>query len=145
MRDLYYACNTYFDDVIKRSRKSLEEENMKNQYSALFKVIGLTVETRPDCIDEAEILRYIRYGVTRVQIGVQHTSDQLLKKINRKCYTKDTIRAMKMLKQAGFQKFCVITCLIYQMRLLIWILPCLMMLYIRQILLLMNGKSIRHQ
>ena len=105
MRDLYYACNTYFD-IVKRSRKTLEEEKHENQYNSLFKVIGLTVETRPDCIDEAEILRYIRYGVTRVQIGVQHTSDQLLKKINRKCYTEDTIRAMKMLKRAGFKILC---------------------------------------
>ena len=105
MRDLYYACNTYFDEV-KRSRKSLNEEKNINQNQSLFKVIGLTVETRPDCIDEAEILRYISYGVTRVQLGVQHTNDRLLKKINRKCYTKDTIRAMTMLKQAGFKILC---------------------------------------
>ena len=105
MRDLYYACNTYFDEV-KRSRRSLEFEKDWNQHQALFKVIGLTVETRPDCIDEAEILRYIRYGVTRVQLGVQHTNDRLLKKINRQCYTKDTIRGMTMLKQAGFKIMC---------------------------------------
>ena len=104
MRDLYYACNTYYDEV-KRSRKSLDEEKKENT-SALFKVIGLTVETRPDCIDEAEILRYISYGVTRVQIGVQHTDDKLLKKINRQCYLKDTQRAMLLLKKAGFKVLC---------------------------------------
>jgi len=104
MRDLYYACNTFYDEV-KRSRKSLEEEKIINE-TALFKVIGLTVETRPDCIDEEEILRYIRYGVTRVQLGVQHTDDRLLKKINRQCYTSDTIRALTLLKQAGFKVLC---------------------------------------
>lgn len=104
MRDLYYACNTYYDEV-KRSRKSLEEEKLINE-TALFKVIGLTVETRPDCITPEEIARYIKYGVTRVQIGVQHTNDRLLKKINRQCYTKDTIRAMHLLKQAGFKILC---------------------------------------
>jgi elongator complex protein 3 len=105
MRDLYYACNTYFDEV-KRSRKSLEYEKEFNCSRALFKVIGLTVETRPDCIDEAEILRYISYGVTRVQLGVQHTDDKLLKKINRQCYTKDTINALTLLKCAGFKVLC---------------------------------------
>ena len=104
MRDLYYACNTFYD-VEKRYRLTLEDEKIINQ-TALFKVIGLTVETRPDCIDEEEILRYISYGVTRVQLGVQHTDDKLLKKINRKCYTKDTIRALFMLKRAGFKVLC---------------------------------------
>lgn len=104
MRDLYYACNTFYDEI-KRQRKTLEQEKLINE-TALFKVIGLTVETRPDCIDEEEILRYIRYGVTRVQIGVQHTDDKLLKKINRQCYTKDTIRAITLLKQAGFKVLC---------------------------------------
>lgn len=104
MRDLYYACNTYYDED-KRTRGSLEEEKNINE-NTLFKVIGLTVETRPDCIDEAEIKRYIKYGVTRVQLGVQHTNDNLLKKINRKCYTEDTRRALKLLKEAGFKIMC---------------------------------------
>ena len=96
MRDLYYACNTYYD-VEKRQRYSLECEKEINE-TALFKVIGLTVETRPDCIDKEEIKRYIKYGVTRVQLGVQHTDDRLLKKINRRCYTNDTIQALLLLK-----------------------------------------------
>jgi ELP3 family radical SAM enzyme/protein acetyltransferase len=104
MRDLYYACNTFYDEV-KRSRLSLDMEKNANT-TDLFKVIGITVETRPDCIDEAEILRYISYGVTRVQIGVQHTDDKLLKKINRQCYLKDTQRAILLLKKAGFKVLC---------------------------------------
>ena len=81
MRDLYYACNTFYD-TDKRPRYSLESEKEINE-TALFKVIGLTVETRPDCIDQAEIERYISYGVTRVQLGVQTTDDKILKKINK--------------------------------------------------------------
>ena len=104
MRDLYYACNTFYD-TDKRPRYSLESEKEINE-TALFKVIGLTVETRPDCIDQAEIERYISYGVTRVQLGVQTTDDKILKKINRMCYTKDTIRALLLLKRAGFKILC---------------------------------------
>ena len=51
--------------------------------TARVKIIGLTLETRPDTIDTSELRRLRRYGCTRVQLGVQHTADKLLRKINR--------------------------------------------------------------
>ena len=57
------------------------------------KIIGLTLETRPDTITVEELRRFRRYGCTRVQLGVQHTADKILKKINRGCKTADTVRA----------------------------------------------------
>jgi histone acetyltransferase (RNA polymerase elongator complex component) len=55
----------------------------------------MTIETRPDWItkkgtewsenlDLSEIKLFRQYGVTRIQIGVQHTDDFVLKKNNRK-------------------------------------------------------------
>ena len=35
-----------------------------------------------------------RYGCTRVQLGVQHTDDAVLAKINRGCYTRHTMLAL---------------------------------------------------
>ena len=55
------------------------------------KIIGLTLETRPDTITVEELRRFRRYGCTRVQLGVQHTADKILKKINRGCKTADTV------------------------------------------------------
>ena len=104
MRDIYYACNVMYDEV-KRDRLSLTEEAEINK-TALFKVVGNTVETRPDKITLDEIRRFNYYKVTRVQLGIQHTDDSLLKKINRQCYTRDTIRAMYLLKTAGFKILC---------------------------------------
>lgn len=104
MRDLYYACNIFFDRT-RKERYSLEKEKKINE-TALFKVVGLTIETRPDMINIEEIKRFIEYGVTRVQIGVQTTHDHLLKKINRKCYSIDTKRALYLLKNAGFKILC---------------------------------------
>ena len=104
MRDIYYACNVMYDEV-KRDRLSLNEEAEINK-TALFKVIGNTVETRPDKITIEEIRRFNYYKVTRVQLGIQHTDDRLLKKINRQCYTVDTIRAMYLLKTCGFKILC---------------------------------------
>ena len=104
MRDIYYACNVMYDEV-KRDRLSLNEEAEINK-TALFKVVGNTIETRPDKITIEEIQRLNYYKVTRVQLGIQHTDDRLLKKINRQCYTADTIRAMYLLKTTGFKILC---------------------------------------
>ena len=101
MRDFYYAANTYYD-IEKRDRYSLEEEKYINQ-TTLCKVIGLTIETRPDEITEEEIKTLLCYGVTRVQIGVQTTHDTILRKINRQCYSKDTVKALRLLKNAGIK------------------------------------------
>jgi histone acetyltransferase (RNA polymerase elongator complex component) len=99
MNELFWAANTYGND---REMKSLEEEIKENE-TTVYRIIGLTIETRPDNITSESIQDYCRWGVTRVQIGVQHYDDKILKNINRKCYTKDTIRAIRLLKQCGFK------------------------------------------
>lgn len=103
IRDIYYSANVFYcDRDARRSKKSLEEEITINE-TARCRVIGLTLETRPDFITKEELLRFRRYGVTRVQIGVQHTDDYILKKINRGCYLKDTVQAIRLLKNNGFK------------------------------------------
>lgn len=99
--ELYWSANT-MDDEVRRLPKTLEEEINENE-TAKYRIIGLTLETRPDNITPENIKDYCRWGVTRMQIGVQHFNDAILKKINRKCYNKDTIRAIRLLKQAGFK------------------------------------------
>lgn len=107
IRDTYYAANTFYDKNFKtspREKLSIEEEIKLNE-KALCRIIGLTLETRPDQIkeDNDEIIRFRRFGVTRVQVGVQHTNDKVLKYVNRGCYYEDTIRAIRLLKDNGFK------------------------------------------
>jgi ELP3 family radical SAM enzyme/protein acetyltransferase len=102
MNEIYWACNTFNNQNVM---KSIEEEIQINETST-FRVIGLTLETRPDFVTKTSIKDYRRWGVTRVQIGVQHYNDYILRKINRECYTVDTIRAIKLLKQTGFKVVC---------------------------------------
>jgi histone acetyltransferase (RNA polymerase elongator complex component) len=80
IRDLYYAANTYYsrEDGNERPRLSMREEQDINT-SATIHVVGVGVETRPDEITESEIIRFREYGVTRVELGVQHTDDLLLR------------------------------------------------------------------
>ena len=106
VRDLYYAANCYYDDKlnqdIMRPRLTLEEEMLINE-TADVRIIGLTIETRPDHVtsDEIELLR--RMNCTRVQIGVQHIDNEILKKLNRGCYYNDIKRAIYNLLNFGFK------------------------------------------
>eukprot|EP01052_Picozoa_sp_SAG31_P026992 SAG31_NODE_2488_length_5620_cov_2.020830_5_plen_525_part_00 len=103
IRDLFYAANT-FHERTKRPRHSLRDEQLANE-SAVAKIIGLTLETRPDTIDARgeEITRLRRYGCTRVQLGIQHSDDRILRKINRGCTTRHAIDAIRRLKNAGYK------------------------------------------
>ncbi|GMG15367.1 unnamed protein product [Phytophthora fragariaefolia] len=101
IRDLFYAANTFFDRE-KRERHSLDEEKLENETAAV-KIIGITLETRPDCITPEELRRFRRYGCTRVQLGIQHTDDAILKKINRGCTSADAVRALKLLRDCCYK------------------------------------------
>ena len=101
IRDLYYAANTYTDSII-RDKYSLEYEQNLNTLAKIH-VVGLGIETRPDEINGSEIIRFREYGVTRVELGVQHTDDELLKKVNRGHGIKQSKNAIKLLKDYGFK------------------------------------------
>jgi len=97
IRDLYYAANIFYKRK-ERKRLTLEDEIKINQ-TAKCRIIGLTLETRPDCINKYEIERFRRFNCTRVQLGVQHIDNSILKKIERGCTNEDTIKALKLLKK----------------------------------------------
>jgi len=109
----YYACNTYYNWQTMRPMLSLEEEKRINE-DALIRIIGLTIETRPDYvtpynrkmkdkIDFSAIELFREIGVTRVQIGVQSTKDDILKKVNRQCTNEQNKLGLRRLKQNGFK------------------------------------------
>jgi elongator complex protein 3 len=71
--------------------------------TAACRCVGLVVETRPDHISEAEVLRIRRLGCTKVQIGFQSLNDEMLR-LNRRGHTvAATRRAVRLLRQAGFK------------------------------------------
>ena len=101
IHECYWAANTYGLEE-DREMLSLEEEQKINE-TADYRIVGMTLETRPDFVTKYSIKDYRRYGVTRIQIGVQHYDDDILRKVNRGCYTKDTIKAIRLLKQVGLK------------------------------------------
>ncbi|MYC54457.1 MAG: tRNA uridine(34) 5-carboxymethylaminomethyl modification radical SAM/GNAT enzyme Elp3 [Chloroflexi bacterium] len=71
--------------------------------SAACRAVGLVIETRPDYISTAEVLRARRLGCTKVQIGFQSLNDQVLSMNKRGHDVAATRRAVKLLRLAGFK------------------------------------------
>ncbi|EKD56148.1 MAG: hypothetical protein ACD_58C00288G0005 [uncultured bacterium] len=80
----------------------LLQEQTKNE-KAKYRIIGLTLETRPDYINEEEIKWMRMLGCTRVELGVQSIYDRVLNKNKRGHKVEATIKATKLLKDAGFK------------------------------------------
>lgn len=109
IRDLFYAANVFrsassgqVNKKNKRKARSLKAEQKINE-KARYKIIGLTLETRPDHITTQEIKRLRMLGATRMQIGVQHTDNKILDLIQRDHPIEQSIKATRMLKEAGFK------------------------------------------
>ncbi len=82
--------------------KELKKEQRKNE-KAKYRIIGLSIETRPDFINEKEIKWLRELGVTMVELGVQSIYDYVLKINLRGHKVKEIILATKLLKDAGFK------------------------------------------
>jgi len=71
--------------------------------AAAVRCVGLALETRPDAVSDAEVLRLRRLGATRVQLGVQSTDDAVLRRNRRGHDLAATRRAFARLRAAGFK------------------------------------------
>ena len=71
--------------------------------TATQRCVGLVVETRPDNISKAEIIRIRRLGATKVQIGFQSLNDKVLEKNHRGHDVRAIKKAVKLLRLAGFK------------------------------------------
>lgn len=101
----FKACNEYGRQSVETPRRgvsTLANEQKKNE-KAKCRIIGLTLETRPDYVDEDEIFNFRNLGCTRVELGVQSLSDPILKLNRRGHDIQKTILATKLLKDAGFK------------------------------------------
>lgn len=82
--------------------ESLESAHRANE-EARVRCVGLVLETRPDYVDEAEVLRLRRLGATKIQLGLQSLSDSILEQNQRGHEVAASRRAMRLLRAAGFK------------------------------------------
>ena len=79
------------------------EEAQRRNEAAACRLVGVTVETRPDYVTEEELRRLRRLGVTRVELGVQTLEEAVLERIVRDHGTAEVRGATQLLKDAGFK------------------------------------------
>jgi len=84
------------------SWSELEAAQRENE-TAACRAVGLVIETRPDHISDAEVIRIRRLGCTKVQIGIQSLDDRVLAMNKRGHDVAATRRAIKLLRKAGFK------------------------------------------
>ena len=75
----------------------------KSNEKARHRIVGLSIETRPDFISPEEIKWLRNLGVTMVELGVQSIYNDVLNKNLRGHSVKETILATKLLRDAGFK------------------------------------------
>ena len=101
-RDLFYTANTYYDNEPKRKPRTLSEEIDINMTTTI-QIIGICIETRPDAISPEWIKFFRKTGTTRIQLGVQHTNDKILQRVNRGHTFEDAYKAVDLLKNNCFK------------------------------------------
>ena len=91
-----------FDACNEKTGKKLGEAQKLNE-KAKHRIVGLSIETRPDFISLSEIKWLRKLGVTMVELGVQSIYDSVLKLNRRGHGIKETVKATNLLKDAGFK------------------------------------------
>ncbi|CAO1637575.1 unnamed protein product [Parajaminaea phylloscopi] len=67
------------------------------------KCIGITIETRPDYCLPPHLGQLLRYGCTRLEIGVQSVYEDVARDTNRGHTVKATCETFEMAKEAGYK------------------------------------------
>lgn len=91
-----------FEALNGKKSKNLKEAQKINE-TAKHRCIGLTLETRPDFINEREIKEMRKFGCTRVELGIQHIDNKILAYNKRGHTVERSIKAIRLLKEAGFK------------------------------------------
>ncbi|MDY6931013.1 MAG: tRNA uridine(34) 5-carboxymethylaminomethyl modification radical SAM/GNAT enzyme Elp3 [Halobacteriota archaeon] len=92
----------YYDDGIDYDSQSINEAQHLNEF-ARVRNVAITFETRPDHVSRGHIDGMLGYGVTKVELGIQHTYDRILEMIERGHTRADAQKANKLLRDSSFK------------------------------------------
>lgn len=82
-----------------KGKADLEEEKLRNE-TASIRAVALCIETRPDWCFEEHIDEMLRFGTTRVELGVQCLNDDVLSFTNRGHSVADIKKATRLMKNS---------------------------------------------
>jgi len=92
----------FFQEHEKATWHELKKAQKINE-TAQCRNVGLVIETRPDSITKKEVIKIRRLGATKAQIGIQSLNDKVMKMNKRGHGQKETVRAIELLRLAGFK------------------------------------------
>ncbi|MHA1884370.1 MAG: tRNA uridine(34) 5-carboxymethylaminomethyl modification radical SAM/GNAT enzyme Elp3 [Promethearchaeota archaeon] len=90
------------EGVIEQRVESLEEAK-KLAETSKRRVIGITIETRPDYCKENDVDQMLYYGTTRVEIGIQTIYNDIYNLVKRGHTSIDSTEAIRIAKDAGLK------------------------------------------
>jgi len=97
-----YFIKSCYDALNGFKSNSLEEAISYNE-KAYSRNVGLTIETKPDYCKAQHIDLMLRYGATKVEVGVQALNNNVYRIVNRGHTLDDVIEAFKVAKDAGYK------------------------------------------
>ncbi|PGH15772.1 elongator complex protein 3 [Helicocarpus griseus UAMH5409] len=100
----------YRDEFISQLHNALSGYQTSNVDEAVqagemsnIKCVGITIETRPDYCLDTHLSSMLRYGCTRLEIGVQSLYEDVARDTNRGHTVKAVAETFKLSKDAGFK------------------------------------------
>jgi len=100
MLGIFNALNTFNSRA--KIENDIEKVKKKNE-RARARCVGVTFETRPDYAREEHIREMLRFGGTKVELGVQSIYDDVLERIKRGHTVKDVAEATRLLRDSAFK------------------------------------------
>lgn len=90
-------------DAVNGVDSSTLEEAKRRAEVGEVRNVGLTIETKPDWCKQTHVDQMLRFGGTRVEIGVQIIDDNVYALTNRGHTVEDVVEAFRIAKDAGFK------------------------------------------
>ncbi|MFP3951920.1 MAG: tRNA uridine(34) 5-carboxymethylaminomethyl modification radical SAM/GNAT enzyme Elp3 [Candidatus Bathyarchaeia archaeon] len=90
-------------DALNGSESASLEDAKNGAEVAKIRNVGMTVETRPDCISRKDINFLLNLGVTRVEMGVQTVYDDIYRLVNRGHSVDDVVKSTRLMKDSALK------------------------------------------
>jgi elongator complex protein 3 len=90
------------DAINQHEASSLDEAKLRAE-SGRVRNVGLTIETKPDWCKESHVDQMLKFGCTRVEIGVQIIDDAVYELTNRGHTVQDVVDSFQIARDAGFK------------------------------------------
>ncbi|PIA12775.1 histone acetyltransferase ELP3 [Coemansia reversa NRRL 1564] len=90
-------------DALSGHRSSTVDEAVRMSEQSNVKCIGITIETRPDAALKPHLSHMLRYGCTRLELGVQSVYEDVARDTNRGHTVRAVCESFQLAKDAGYK------------------------------------------